>query len=230
MTIPSEILAAIIGAVITAIVGGIAWYIKTHIGNKVIIEKISESSLIGFSDKISEDLSITYKGNPVKQLFFYKFRIYNDSYINIANFSTEIQFTSKAEFPIFLVQTELLPQSCSIDYNLLEDGLLIVNLEKPYLNTIKQDKNDIINLQFISDEKFSYKAVGGGVGWFLEIREKPPIKKKFFYTGLSILGVITLLALWVLLVSPTIIDSSRQMAFICLGIISFVLASVRWQR
>ena len=88
MTIPAEILGAIIGAVLTAIIGIIAWYFKTHVGNQVIFESVNETSLIGLSDKVSSDLEINYRGKNIKQLYFHEFNIFNDGYINISNFDS----------------------------------------------------------------------------------------------------------------------------------------------
>jgi len=189
-------LDTLIGIVGGAFLSLIAWYFKTHVGNKVIFEKISESSLISLSDKVGSELSLIYKEKKINQLYFYEFHIYNDGYIDISNFQIKITFTGDSNFSLFKLRGELLPEDIIVGGNLIDDNSTELKISKPYLNMKKKNKNEVINLQFFSDSKLTNRAAGGGVGWFVGSKEKSTSKKLsdfiellMFYFGAIILFI-----------------------------------------
>lgn len=181
MTIPAEILGAILGALLTALIGGGAWYYKTHVGNRVILEKVTESSLMKLSDKVSGDLSITYRGKQIKDLFFYEFNIYNEGFINISNFEVTINFKGESGFSLLKFQSDSLLGECEISVGLIDDNSTKMVITRPYLNMRKQNKKEVINLQFITDSKITPTVKGGGLGWFVVCRNHQPRKSNFIF-------------------------------------------------
>lgn len=189
MKIPAEILAAIIGSIFTAIVGIIAWQYKTHKGNKVILRKVNETSAIRLSDKVRENLSITYKGKEVKRLIVYEFNIYNNGDKDITNLDISIQIPLETLLskPLIepIVSDHQEKTEMSVDISLR--GYFIFKLKRPFLNTRKKYKDEVIYLQIISDSELNLGISGGGEGWSTEYFDVEKRDKKLFKLGISFL-------------------------------------------
>lgn len=165
MTIPSEILAAIIGALVTGLLALGVYLYKSHKGNKVILEKVKESSLIELRKDFSNNIEIKLKGYSVEKLILYEFELYNSSDNNITDLLVNIEFQCKESNFLVSQITKDVQKITIADETFSENSTKILEIKRPYLKPRKKYKKEVISIQIISNSNINFSITGGGENW-----------------------------------------------------------------
>jgi len=191
---PSGLLNTILGIIGTALISWIAFTVKSRTGNKVIIQKSKETSLIKISENVQDKLSISYDGKPVKTLKLYEYTVTNKGYEDISNFEIFLEVTSKPSSRVMEIliddpKIRMRPQAVN------DENKVAVLLKREYLNSDKRDKSDFLTIQLFSDSPLEVMFKGGGKGWvakFIAINKKPKFLAKAVSCLIIIVGLVVL--------------------------------------
>jgi hypothetical protein len=175
MDIPVETINTVIdvvgGALLALIGSGVIYWIKSRRGNKVILEKVNETSVIQLSEKVRDNLSITYKGNKVNQLILYEFNLYNNGDNNISDFNMTVHFLNFDVNSPFFIEPIIndIQDETTTDLRFTNDGNHFeLRINRPYLNAKKKFNKELITIQILADTNMGFNVIGGGEGWGTE--------------------------------------------------------------
>lgn len=199
MTYSAEVIVSIslfFGGILVSLIG---FYWKTRQGNHVFLEKVKETSLIEISDKVKENLKITYKDKEVSQLKLFEYILYNDGYKDIKDFSIDISFNPDPFSEI--IEWQVID---NYDKTIVEEtGRYSNNLSisRPYLNMRKKYKDEFLTIQVFSNSELKTYISGSGEGWnFLQkVKSNNFLKKTFYLLFVSLFTIsITFFIVWLL--------------------------------
>jgi len=182
MELSPEVTSAIITFFGTALLAIIGFNIRTHIGNKVILRKLRETSLVKISPLVSENLSFAYKNKPIEKLKLYELELTNEGYIDIDNFEVNLDITLKDSNGIVEVQS-IDPQGKIKVIDLLEFGNYII--QRPFLNMLKKYKDEKISIQIFTNTELTIKVTGGGKGWGVVYKDTNPTLLYSYFNAIS---------------------------------------------
>ncbi|MHB8855787.1 MAG: hypothetical protein ACYC6K_04105 [Bellilinea sp.] len=177
MNLTPEIQGAIIGALIGGFILFVGFYFRTHTGNKVIVRKLRETSLLSISKLVSDKLSINYKGIPIGKLKLYELELTNEGFIDIENFTLTLEITPFQETEVIEVQVTDSQSQTKLEDTYLFDNCFYIN--RPYLNMIKKNKIERIDIQIFTDTELNFRVIGGGKGWGAFYRKNQKYKISF---------------------------------------------------
>lgn len=187
MNISPEVQGGIIGALIGGFLLFIGFYFRTHVGNKVLIIKTSETFVTGFSDSRGNSLSFNFKNIPIESLYFAVFKFINNGYAEIEDLNIVLKVIPKNETE--LLEVQLLDYLYKAELTASETYKHSYMITRPYLNMVRKDKDEAVYIQIFSDTECDYQIFGGGKGWKTEF-QKPPSKifKPSLYMGVGAYG------------------------------------------
>lgn len=187
MELPSEVTSAIItflGTVILALGG---FYFSTRRGNKVVLTKVNETSLLNISKLISDKLVINYKNKPITKLKLYELEITNQGFIDIDNLELILEITAKEKPTLVEVQGNDSQGKTTIQD--ISNGEYFYLITRPYLNMVKKDKREKIIIQVFTDTELGFDVIGGGKGWGVKyVVNKSPFFIRFLDIVINILA------------------------------------------
>lgn len=187
-----EIIAAVIGAVVTGFIGlGIFLY-RQHRGNWVIVERLSQTPQIKFSDAVQKKLEIIYNGRKVDNLVLTQFVIFNKSDKNIKPLKLTVNVTPKSDNFTYAELNVSDPQEITISK--MDSGTGAFEIERPYLKSQKKYKEEKIEVSLFSDVLLDFSVNGGGEDWGCKVVNSATVKKWnskiFLIAGAFMIGVL----------------------------------------
>lgn len=194
MNIPIEIIAVLIASSLALIGWVIRFYVTTHRGNKVILEKKVDATVIGKEMGKIKGLKIIYKDLPVERLKYLEYVLYNDGYKDITNLHVEIEFEPIGSPSIIEIQSD--DKLGKHEFN-EKNKNMVMSIDRPFLNMRRKFKNELITIQVLTDIDFNISILGGGVGWTAELAYEKDSDKRFLITMIFvlILGTLSVLLL-----------------------------------
>lgn len=199
----NEIWAAIIGAVLTAILGA-AWYLyRSHRGNLVLVEKIAQSSQISLKPSVEKDLEVNFKGKKVSDIVLTQFSIKNSGDIVIKPLILNFKLKcAREDYELFNLSTDD-PLEMTDFYIRVQTNGVVENeeivIERDFLNPIKSYKNEKITLSILSDKPLDLELQGGGENWGSKlVNQTEPLKETRFMMIVSFLLAISLIITYVI--------------------------------
>lgn len=186
MNISPEVQGVLIGSAITTVLALVTYYIKSHKGNFVIVQKIRETSLIYIQEQVRKKLSIIYDQRQIEKLKLYEFVISNKGDSDIEDFEIKMNVIEKPETRVMELQVND-PQAKTEIVNHLGDSGFI-SIKRPFLNPQKKIKSDVITIQVFTDTELEFSFTGGGRGWGVAYKEDTGNKKSH-----SFLTIITII-------------------------------------
>ncbi len=185
MEIPPEITGAVIGIVGTALIAIIGFYLSSNRGNRVVLRKVRETSLLKISDLIQTHLSITYKEKQVSTIKLYEFDLINEGYVDIENFEVILEISSKGKNNFLEIQVwdDLWKTTLSN----ISNGKYFYIIARPYLNAYRRDKKEKLSIQVFTDTELEFQVNGGGKGWHAFYKEKLSRKPNYLLIGINLI-------------------------------------------
>jgi hypothetical protein len=167
----NEIIAAIVGAVITGIIAFIAYIYKSRQGNRIIVKRISETPQIDVSRRVKRNLAITYNNQPVDNLVLNTLVVHNNGneIIKPVEFKLEVT-TPKGEIDYLEVEEDD-PLGQLGQMKIIKDRSSLT-IKRPYLNPKKKFKEEEIKLAVFSNTRLDFSVEGGGEGWYAKFEDE----------------------------------------------------------
>lgn len=158
----SEVLAVIIGWVL----GWFSRYLTNRRGTQLVVAYISQSPQIKISDRVREKLTISYRGAAVEKLVLTNLLLWNAGSRTIRDWDVTlvVQPENPSERFFFEVEVDDPQDRTTYQYG-FSDGLPVMKIKRPYINSRRAYVQEEIGLSFISNGKFDVSAVGGGPDW-----------------------------------------------------------------
>lgn len=169
-------------------------FIKSRRGDKVLIEKTYDSSILKFPNPFTNIIKLTFRDRPVEQLVVYAFKIYNDGEKNIKNLEINLVMQFKKD-ELGGPDIQVIDNENKTETTILvnpTEHVQTIRIRRDYLNNKKQF-NDFIYLQVISTFEIDFLVNGGGEGWKAEFKDS-----KKYYPSLRI-GYLILFFISILL-------------------------------
>jgi hypothetical protein len=164
----NEIIAAIVGAVVTGIIALIAYLYRSRQGNRIIVKRISETPQIDVSRRVKRKLEITYDGRPVENLVLNTLVIYNNGNEIIEPIEIGVGITLPDQTSSYLeVEIDDPLGETEIDMNRV--GFTV---SRPYLNPKKKFKEEEIKIAVFTSISLDFFVEGGGKGWYAEYKDE----------------------------------------------------------
>jgi hypothetical protein len=158
-----EVVGAIVGAVITAIIGLAVYLYQQRKGNRVIVKMISQTPQIIFSDSVQKKLEIIYNGRKVDNLVLTQFVIFNQGSNTIKPLNLIV--TVKPKSDNFTYAEVDVNDTRDIALSSMNNETGAFQILRPYLNPKKKYPDEEIKVSVFSDVLLDFSVNGGGEDW-----------------------------------------------------------------
>ena len=194
----NEIIAAIVGAVVAGILALIAYVYQQRKGNRVIVNMLSQSPQITFSNSVQKKLEIIYNGKKVDNLVLTQFVIFNQGDKIIKPLILDVSVKPKSGNFTFAELNISDPQE--ITKSIMDRETGAVAIERPYLNPKNKYQEEEIKVSVFSDVELDFSVSGGGEDWATKLvgqDELDPKRGYYFsiFLSIAIIGIMILVVL-----------------------------------
>lgn len=188
----NNIVSAVTGGIVTAVIGGVVYWLKSRRGNHIIVQEISQSEQLEFSQNVKEDLEVFYKGEKVDNLVLSKLEITNSGDEVIEPISITVDVLPIKNGNVNFV--ELSTPSLDEKTKLFRKGKQKFVLRRDYLKSKKKYPSEKIEISCFSNEPVRFNFQGGGKNWDIRYKRRK-YKYNLFVCISSILVIIMILVI-----------------------------------
>lgn len=164
----AQIIAAIVGALITGCIGIIAYVWKGRRGNHVVVRRISETPQISLSPDISKRLEIRYNGQQIKNLVLNSLTITNEGRVTI----DPAEITVKLEPVADEIQFFEVEHNDPLNRTTVVLGEKEFTVKRSFLNPHKAYKEEKLKLAIFSNVNLNISTEGGGKDWYSKFQDE----------------------------------------------------------
>ena len=206
----TDIIAAIVGAVVTGLLGFAAYHYKQRRGNRVIVKILSQTPQITLLDSVQQKLEIIYNGRQVKNLVLTQLTICNQGSNMIKPLKLTIGVSPKpgqgTSVNPKIADNQAQPITSEFTYaefnvndprgitiSRMESQTGTFEIERPYINPKKKYAEEEIKVSIFSDVLLDFSVNGGGEDWASKLvyNEEPRKRILFLVSAFSgILGAV----------------------------------------
>lgn len=203
----TDIIAAIVGAVVTGLLGFAAYQYNQRRGNQVIVKILSQTPQITLLDSVQQKLEIIYNGRQVKNLVLTQLTICNQGSNMIKPLKLTIGVSPKpgqgTSVNPKIADNQAQPITSEFTYaefnvndprgitiSRMESQTGTFEIERPYINPKKKYAEEEIKVSVFSDVLLDFSVNGGGEDWASKLVYNEEPRKRILFLVSAFYGIL----------------------------------------
>lgn len=203
----TDIIAAIVGAVVTGVLGFVAYQYKQRRGNQVIVKILSQTPQITLLDSVQQKLEIIYNGRQIKNLVLTQLTICNQGSNMIKPLKLTIgvspkpgQGTSVDSIIADNRARSIINEFTYVELNVNDPRGITISrmdsqtssfeIERPYINPKKKYAEEEIKVSVFSDVLLDFSVNGGGEDWASKLVYNEEPRKRILFLVSAFSGIL----------------------------------------